>query len=58
MTRPSLPNELLLTDSETSTTTGYACYCTAESPGNITPRHHYEAAYHAWLRKARFARGG
>jgi len=21
--------------------------CTAESPGNITPRHHYEVDYHA-----------
>jgi transposase len=46
-------NLRVVTDSETSTTTGYAYYCTAESPGNITPRHHYEAAYHAWLRRAR-----
>jgi hypothetical protein len=34
------------TDSETSTTTGYACCCTAESPGTIKSRHHYEVAYH------------
>jgi Transposase len=41
-----------ITGSETSTTIGYAYYCTAASPGNITPQHHSEAAYPAWLRRA------
>jgi hypothetical protein len=34
------------------TTIGCASYCTVESPGSITPRHHYEVDYHAWLRRA------
>jgi hypothetical protein len=29
--------------------------CAAESPANITPQHHYEADYHAWLRRACYA---
>jgi hypothetical protein len=36
----------------TSTTTDSGYYCTAESPGKIADRHHCEAGYHAWLRRA------
>jgi transposase len=35
-----------------STTTAYACCCSVESRGTITPQHHYEADYHAWPRGA------
>jgi hypothetical protein len=40
------------TDSETSTTTGYACCCTVESPDTIKPQYHYEADYHVSLRRS------
>jgi transposase len=38
--------------SATSTTTGYACSCTAASPGTLTAQHESGDAHHAWCRRA------